>query len=92
MSFCPCTYKNLFTGILCNLKPAASVRRMLSKVTVRDLLQHSGGWDRDEEGDVVFLPRGQVSGHQSDLAYNEALAQHMMGQKLQFPPGECRVI
>ena len=57
-------------------------------MTVRHLLQHSGGWDRDIAGDACFwkgvdtemgIP-GPVNQHQ--------LITYMMGQKLQFTPGQ----
>ncbi|KAK3097156.1 hypothetical protein FSP39_006921 [Pinctada imbricata] len=78
-------------GILKHLKPSGVSVKQMWKITVRDLLQHSGGWDREKDMDVVFLPLNEI--HKDDLVknavpYNECLAKFMMDKKLQFNPGK----
>ncbi|MFL5579842.1 MAG: serine hydrolase domain-containing protein [Gemmatimonadaceae bacterium] len=57
-------------------------------VTVRQLLDHKGGWDRDLAGDVVFMARtfARALGASAPLDKTE-LARYMMTQPLQFAPG-----
>ncbi|XP_076076705.1 uncharacterized protein LOC143047533 isoform X2 [Mytilus galloprovincialis] len=73
-------------GILKKYKPSGKGDKRLLKITVRHLLQHSGGWDRDQVGDAVFwkLPKKK-----NDDPYNdEALIRYMLSRKLQFTPGK----
>ena len=78
-------------GIL-SLEPFRSLGdTLLSQVTVRHLLLHRGGWDRDVVGDLAFReiriaeamevpsPPGRVN-----------TARYVLGQPLQFQPGSER--
>ncbi|KAL5009994.1 hypothetical protein ScPMuIL_012299 [Solemya velum] len=75
-------------GILFEYKPAKSQKgdKRLLKITVRNLLEHSSGWDRDTSGDPVFWRLEYVC---QDLDPNspEALLRFMMKKKLNFSPG-----
>jgi CubicO group peptidase (beta-lactamase class C family) len=81
--------------VLKDLKPLGEVvDRRLRKVTVRQLLNHSGGWDERTSGRIVSQPmlrraraRG-IKGRVSDADwYRLALSE----QRLDFDPGtECR--
>jgi CubicO group peptidase (beta-lactamase class C family) len=60
----------------------------LAKITVRQLLQHTGGWDRDESRDPVFLYRTVAAalGVPSPAGCPDVI-RYMMGQPLDFDPG-----
>ncbi|KAK3598821.1 hypothetical protein CHS0354_007425 [Potamilus streckersoni] len=64
----------------------------IQKVTVRHLLQHSGGWDREISGDAVFykLDERLFTGKLKSLepTSSEALVHFMMRKKLDFVPGK----
>lgn len=77
-------------GVLKHLAPprGARVDPRIHKVTVRQLLHHTGGWDRDKSGDPIgWSPiimrkmgvRAPVS--------QEAFLRFMMGVPLDFDPG-----
>lgn len=73
-------------GLLKQLKIRGDKR--LRKVTVRHLLQHSAGWDRDLAGDAVFWkvpPPSDIS--VTSPEYNRHLLQYVLNRKLQFSPG-----
>ncbi|MFL5730366.1 MAG: serine hydrolase domain-containing protein [Cytophagaceae bacterium] len=63
--------------------------KRLLQVTVRQLLQHTGGWDRDVSGDPMV-------GYGTDIARAmkvkapadpQTVIRYMLGQKLDFTPG-----
>lgn len=58
------------------------------RVTVRQLLQHTGGWDRDKSFDPMFRPVeiAEAVGVPPP-APPEAVIRYMMGQPLDFAPG-----
>ena len=57
-------------------------------MTVRHLLQHSAGWDREEVGDPVFWRHiGTEMGVHEPVDQHTLIA-YMMTQKLQFSPGQ----
>lgn len=60
----------------------------LETITVRELLQHSGGWDRDKSGDIMFkhfqIAREMGIASPPD---HESLIRWAMGQPLDFAPG-----
>jgi CubicO group peptidase (beta-lactamase class C family) len=58
-------------------------------VTVRHLLQHTGGWDRDKSFDPMFRPV-VIAKDQSipPPAMPEHILKYMLKQKLDFDPGE----
>lgn len=66
----------------------ATIDERLKRVTVRQLLHHSGGWDRAQSIDPIMLPHkaAQVFKTQSPGDTN-TLIRYMMGQPLQFDPG-----
>lgn len=61
----------------------------LATVTIRQCLQHTGGWDRDQSGDPMFLPAliAQKTGTPPP-AGPDAIIRYMLGQTLDFQPGE----
>lgn len=66
----------------------ASVDPRLHNITIRHLLQHSGGWDEDLRGSSLFWSRwiAQVMGIPPP-ADAETIISFMMGQSLDFVPG-----
>ncbi len=60
----------------------------LQEITIRHLLQHTGGWDRDKSFDPMFLSReiAKVAGVPSP-APPEVVIRYMLGQPLDFDPG-----
>ena len=60
----------------------------LSEVTVRHLLQHSGGWDRERSFDPMFIARRVETtlGVPKPVSCPDVIA-YMMGQALDFAPG-----
>ena len=58
------------------------------KITIRHLLEHSAGWDRDVVGDHVFWYNEDKYKHLS--AWDAVgLVNFVLTQELQFKPGEC---
>ncbi len=77
---------------LLDLKPhvpeGAAVDPRLARITVRQLLHHTGGWDRNRSGDAMF--RSVEIARALGLpppAGAEAVIRFMMGQPLDFDPG-----
>ncbi len=60
----------------------------LGEITLRQLLQHTAGWDRDKSGDPMFRSRqiARAAGRPSP-APAEAIIRYMLGQPLDFAPG-----
>lgn len=60
-----------------------------SKMTLRHLLQHSGGWDRDRSYDPMFRSREIALdlGMKSPAGPREVI-RYMLGRPLDFDPGE----
>src|SRR5262249_47258532 len=77
---------------LLNLKPhlaaGAKMDPRLRTVTVRQLLQHTGGWDRGVSYDPMFIHSriAEAMGLPSPVRA-EAIVRYMMGQPLDFDPG-----
>lgn len=60
----------------------------LASITVRQLLQHTGGWDRDKSYDPMFRPKLIAEKTQTPVpASPEAVIRYMLGQPLDFDPG-----
>ena len=60
----------------------------LSQITVRHLLHHTGGWDRDQSGDPMFMSEKIAHANgQSPPANQQAIIRYMLGQPLDFTPG-----
>jgi len=78
-------------NILNDLEPpqGATVDDRIYDITIRDLLQHSGGWDRALSFDPMFMSReiAEAMGVQSP-AEAETIIRYMKGQPLDFSPGE----
>jgi N-acyl-D-amino-acid deacylase len=60
----------------------------LSRITVRHLLHHTGGWDRDKSGDPMFMSEkiARAAG-EPPPANQHAIIRYMLGQPLDFDPG-----
>ena len=60
----------------------------LQSITVRQLLQHTAGWDRDASFDPMFRPGkiAKVTGTRAP-AGPEAVIRYMLGRQLDFDPG-----
>jgi N-acyl-D-amino-acid deacylase len=67
----------------------ANPDRRLENVTIYELLQHRGGWDRDKSFDPMFRPIliAREMGVEPP-AGPHAIIGYMMGMPLQFPPGQ----
>jgi N-acyl-D-amino-acid deacylase len=72
--------------------PGARVDSRIQQITVRQLLNHSGGWDRDKSGDPINWSF-QVSRRLGvSMPINEdQLIRFMLGVRLDFSPGTRQV-
>ena len=60
----------------------------LAAITVRHLLHHTGGWDRDQSGDPMFKPAIIASATATAApATTDAIIRYMLGEPLDFAPG-----
>jgi len=68
--------------------PGATPDPRLKSITIRELLQHSGGWDDTISPDPIFMPDAiaQALGVQAP-ASSDDIVRYMLGQKLDFDPG-----
>lgn len=73
-------------GILKEHSPTENGDIRLLDITLKQLLHHSAGWDRDRAGDPVFWKVGKHMNVAEPVAPS-VLIQYMMGRKLQFTPG-----
>lgn len=71
------------------LEPGKDPDPRLAAITVRQCLQHTGGWDRDLSGDPMFRPAmtAEKAGTPPP-AGPDAIIRYMLGQPLDFNPGE----
>ncbi len=61
---------------------------LLSRITVRHLLHHTGGWDRDKSGDPMFMSEKIARANGEPPPANQhAIIRYMLGQPLDFDPG-----
>lgn len=68
--------------------PGATVDPRLAQITVRDLLRHSGGWDRGLSFDPMFRSREIAAAlGVAPPADAAAIVRYMMGQPLDHDPG-----
>lgn len=78
-------------ALLPDLTPpaGATVDARLGTITVRQLLSHVGGWDRDRSGDPMFRST-QIADALGTTppAGAEAVIRYMRGRPLDFSPGE----
>jgi N-acyl-D-amino-acid deacylase len=77
---------------LLDWKPLASAKGRpdprLEKITIRQLLQHTGGWDRDRSGDPMFRSRAIARAAETESpAMPKTIIRYMLGQALDFDPG-----
>ncbi|HXO20807.1 MAG TPA: serine hydrolase domain-containing protein [Thermoanaerobaculia bacterium] len=76
--------------LLKDLRPRAGARvnPQLRQITLRNLLQHSGGWDSGKSFDPMFRSR-EIAGAMGvpTPAGPEAIVRYMLDQPLQFTPG-----
>ncbi|XP_071107810.1 uncharacterized protein [Haliotis cracherodii] len=80
-------------GILTEFKPSAKGDKRVLQITVRHLLRHSAGWDRDQAGDPVFFNLDAIDAKHGVVSpisdqFNVKLVKFMMTRKLQFAPGK----
>jgi len=70
------------------LEPGKKPDPRLGKITIRQLLQHTGGWDRDKSFDPMFRSRiiARAVGAPAP-ATSSAIVRYMLGQPLDFDPG-----
>lgn len=60
----------------------------LALITVRHLLHHTAGWDRDKSGDPMFKPAVIAAATGSPApATTDAIIRFMLGEPLDFAPG-----
>ncbi len=60
----------------------------LAAITVRHLLHHTGGWDRDKSGDPMFKPATIAAATGTPApATTDAIIRYMLGEPLDFAPG-----
>lgn len=69
--------------------PDATVDPRLKQVTVLQLLQHTGGWDRDRSFDPMFRPGtiARAVGKPGPPGPRDVI-RYMLGQPLDFDPGQ----
>ncbi|HEY3863328.1 MAG TPA: serine hydrolase domain-containing protein [Verrucomicrobiae bacterium] len=60
----------------------------LKRIAVRHLLHHTGGWDRDQSGDPMFMSDKIARANGEPPPANQhAIIRYMLGQPLDFDPG-----
>lgn len=77
-------------GYLTSLRPPAgtTANPQLASITVEELLQHSGGWDRSETFDPMFASTRIADAVDAPPpADARTIIRYMLGQPLQFTPG-----
>lgn len=68
--------------------PGQSVDPRLATITIRNLLEHSGGWNRDTTFDPMFMPVTIAAATgTAPPASPDSIIRFMMGKPLQFNPG-----
>lgn len=72
-----------------NLAPRGTPEPRLAQITIRQLLQHTGGWDRDVSFDPMFRPIEIARELNTNPPAGQAqVIRYMQGQPLDFQPGE----
>lgn len=79
-------------GCILTLEPpsGASVDSRIYDITVRHLLWHTGGWDRDRSFDPMFMPTTKQAAEAVGTpppASCETVIRYMLGRRLDFAPG-----
>ena len=77
---------------LLNLRPVVESlldpEPRLRQITIRQLLQHTGGWDRDKSFDPMFRPdRIAQATNATPPATAENVIRYMLARRLDFDPG-----
>jgi N-acyl-D-amino-acid deacylase len=68
--------------------PGAKPDPRLRTITIRQCLQHTGGWDRDKSYDPMFRPKLIAeAAKEAAPASASAVIRYMLGQPLDFDPG-----
>jgi N-acyl-D-amino-acid deacylase len=68
--------------------PGTTEDSRLVGITVRQLLEHAGGWDRDASGDPMFMSTAIAQSLGTTApASTEDIIRYMRGKTLDFPPG-----
>jgi len=72
--------------------PGHKMDERLLKITIKDLIEHKGGWDRAKAGDPMFMSlKIAESLGKPGPASSEDIIHYMAGQPLQFDPGSKSV-
>jgi len=78
-----------FLDILTQYQVAGGGDQRLKQITIRQLLQHSGGWDRDKSGDPMMMSQAVVDAlHVPEPATCSDTIRYMMAKTLDFNPGD----
>ena len=79
----------VFRDLLAGIEPHPPKDARMNEITVRDLLRHSGGFDRDRSGDIPWEQKnvGRKLRKRPPLDCTDIIT-YMKGQKLDFSPGE----
>ena len=82
-----------FLSVLGHYQPAegeeAAYDRRLNQVTIRQLLQHRGGWDREATFDPMFAARRFINAaHPRFPPGQDEIIRGMLSRPLDFNPGE----
>lgn len=77
-----------FLDVLTDYALPANADVRLKNITIRHLLEHSGGWDRDISGDPMFMSTEIATALSVPApATCSNVIQYMLGKKLDFDPG-----
>jgi len=71
-------------------RPGAITDPRVHRITVRHLLQHTGGFDRDVSGDAVFMPHAAAAARRQKAPLPpscETVLRDSLERKLDFEPG-----
>ena len=78
-----------FLDVLSQYQVSGNGNQRLRQITIRQLLQHSGGWDREKSGDPMGMSQTIVSALKVPApATCSDTIRYMMGRPLDFNPGE----
>jgi len=82
-------FDDRFLDILTQYQVPANGDQRLRSVTIRNLLQHSGGWDRGKSGDPMGMSKQVVDAlHVPAPATCSDTIRYMMSKPLDFNPGD----
>lgn len=77
-----------FLDVLTEFSLPANADARLRNITIRHLLEHAGGWDRDVSGDPMFMSTEIAKSLNVPApATCRNVIQYMMGRPLDFEPG-----